>query len=116
MASIFGTDIAALIYGAFDNNLPAVTLHKATTTIGSHGEPARVFADHAGQGVRTRWEARLAAQRGYPADAVKILFLQSDTPAPTVDDEVSIEGQRFRIIGIDQDPVSATWSVAAVAV
>lgn len=114
MSEIFGVDIAGIVYGAMSGQLHAVTLHKASETLDKYGAPTRTFVDHAGQGVRLRWNATVAMQRGYPADAVKILILQSDTPAPTIADEISVGGERWRIIDVTRDPVDATWVMAGV--
>lgn len=114
MTALFGTDIAAIVYQAFNGQLHAVTLHKITETLDAYGSPSRVAADHVGQGVRLKWNAQVAVARGYPADAVKILMLQSDTPSPTTTDEITVGSERWRIIDVMRDPVDATWVMAGV--
>lgn len=114
MAGIFGVDIAGIVYSAMSGQLHAATLHKITETLDNYGAPSRVAVDHPAQGVRLQWNATVAMKRGYPADAVKILILQSDTPAPTITDEISIDGERWRVIDVERDPVDATWVMAGV--
>lgn len=114
MTVLFGADIGAEIYVAFDGELAPVTLHKVSTTIGSHGEPVMTEANHTGQGVRSRWDAKIAALRGYPLTAVKILMLQGDTPAPAIEDGVTYGGFKYRILDVTADPADATWTLAAV--
>lgn len=115
MPKLFGVDIARLVIGAFDGNMMAATVHKATTTIGAHGEPTISFANHTAQGVRTAWDSKTAAARGYPNDAVKIILLQDgECPAIAAADEITIMGSRWRVLDRSQDPVSATWTVAGV--
>lgn len=114
MNEIFGTDIAAIVNSTFAGNLHPLTLHKASSTVDAYGAPSKTFANHAGEGVRLKWKSETAVARGYPLDAVKILVLQNGIVAPGKDDEVTIMSERWRVIDIEQDPVNATWSLAAV--
>lgn len=114
MAAIFGVDIASLVLASMGGQLHVVTLHKTTVAIDAYGDPVRTAVDHIGQGVRLRWKTETAAARGYPMDAVKILMLQSDIPEPTPADEVTVGGDRWRVIDVMRDPVDATWVVAGV--
>lgn len=112
---IFGTDIAQIVNDTFAGNLHPLTLHKITQGApDAYGTPTVTTADHAGEGVRTSWKSSIVLNRGYPADVVKIIMLQNGIVTPTKTDEVTILGGRFRIIDIEQDPVNATWSLAAV--
>lgn len=113
---IFGVDIAEIVNGTFAGNLHALTLHRAAETVDDYGAAIRSFSNEAGEGVRLRWKSELLAARGYPLDAVKILMLQNGITAPKKSDEVTILGERFRVIDIEQDPVNATWALAAVKV
>ncbi len=114
MAAIFGVDIAGLVLASMGGQLHGVTLHKTMVTIDAYGDPVRTAVDYVGQGVRLKWKAETAIARGYPMDAVKILMLQSGTPEPTPADEVTIGGDRWRIIDVMRDPVDATWVMAGV--
>lgn len=114
MNEIFGTDIAAIVNSTFAGNLHPLTLHKASSVTDSYGAPSTTYSDHAGEGVRLKWKSETAVARGYPLDAVKILVLQNGITAPGKDDEVTIMSERWRVIDIEQDPVNATWSLAAV--
>lgn len=116
MNDLFGTDIRGLVLGAFEDQLHAVTLHKVTHTIGQYGDPVASTVDHAGEGVRTKWKSETMVARGYALGTVKIILLQDGIVAPTKTDELTILGERFRIVDIEQDPVGATWSIAAVKV
>jgi hypothetical protein len=112
---IFGTDIAQIVNDTFKNNLHPLTLH--TITQGdpdAYGVPTTTTADHAGEGVRTAWKSSIVLNRGYPANTVKIIVLQNGIVTPTKNDEITILSDRYRIIDIEQDPVNATWSLAAV--
>lgn len=113
---IFGTDIASIINSTFAGNLHPLTLHKITSTVGDYGEPINSEIDHPGEGVRTKWKSEIMVARGYALGTVKIIVLQNGIVAPTKTDEITILSERFRIVDIEQDPVNATWSVAAVAV
>lgn len=116
MNEVFGVDIAAIVNDTFAGNLHPLMLHKAASTIDSYGSPVTSYADHAGEGVRLKWKTETAVARGYPVNAVKILVLQNGIVAPSKDDEVTIMSERWRVIDIEQDPVNATWSLAAVKV
>lgn len=116
MNDLFGVDIRSTVLGAFANQLHPVTLHKASGTIGEYGEPVITTADHAGEGVRTKWKSETMVARGYALGTVKIIVLQDSIVTPTKDDEITILAERFRITDIEQDPVNATWALAAVKV
>lgn len=116
MNDLFGVDIRGTILGAFADQLHPVTLHKASGTIGVYGQPIVTTSDHPGEGVRTKWKSETMVARGYPLGTVKIIVLQDGIVSPTKDDEITIMSERFRITDIEQDPVNATWSLAAVKV
>jgi hypothetical protein len=111
---IFGTDIAQIVNDTFAGNLHALILHKITNTFDDYGAPASTEVDHDGEGVRSMWKSSIVLNRGYPANTVKIIVLQNGIVAPSKDDEITILSERYRIIDIEQDPVNATWSLAAV--
>lgn len=109
---IFGVDIAAIVNQTFAGNLHPLTLHKVTTgSIGTYGEPVNTEADHAGEGVRSKWKAETLVARGYPVTTAKIIVLQNGIVAPEKGDGITIQGERFRVLDIEQDPVAATWSI-----
>lgn len=110
---IFGVDIAAIVAETFTGNLHPVTLYKITSTTGDYGEPIQTAVAHSGDGVRGYWSSETAVQRGYPVDAARLTILQNGIPAPEKGDRVEILGERFIVLDINQDPVNATWDVAA---
>lgn len=114
MSALFGVDISGLILSSLKGQLQAVTLHKITYSVNVYGAPNRFEANQAGEGVRLRWKTELAIARGYPKDTVKILLLQNGIPEPVKDDEVTVLGERHRIIDVEKDPVDATWTLAVV--
>lgn len=114
--SLFGVDIKAIVLGNLAGQLRPATLHKRTATVGAYGETISSDTNHAGEGVRLKWKTEIAHVRGYPLDAAKILLLQNGIPTPSKEDHVTISGERFRIIDIEQDPVDATWTLAGVKV
>lgn len=113
---IFGVDIAAIVNDTFAGNLHPLTLHKITATVGDYGEPINSEVDHDGEGVRSKWKSEIMVSRGYALGTVKIIVLQGGIVEPTNDDAITIQGERFRIVDIEKDPVNATWSLAAVKV
>lgn len=114
MSGLFGVPISDIILGALGGQLQAITLHKITSTTDEYGAPVKTAAMHNGEGVRLKWKTEIAVARGYPNDAAKILILQNGIPHPSKDDELTIIGDRWRIIDVMKDPVDATWSCAAV--
>lgn len=116
MNDLFGVDIRATILGAFENQLHPITLHKVSGTIGQYGDPVTTTVDHVGEGVRTKWKSETMVARGYALGTVKIIVLQDGLATPTKIDEITILSERFRIVDIEQDPVNATWTLAAVKV
>lgn len=113
---IFGVDIAGIVNSTFAGNLHPLTLHKISSSVDGYGAPVSTEANHAGEGVRTKWKSEVMIARGYALGTVKIIVMQNGIVAPNKDDRITIQGEKFRIVDIDQDPVNATWSVAGVKV
>lgn len=96
--------------------LPA-TLHRQT--LDADGAPMRppVFVDApvSAQVDMIRAENRPA---GVPGNAVRILVLQGGvSPAPTLDDEITAGGVRYRIMApIATDPANVGWDLMGVQV
>jgi hypothetical protein len=115
MSDIFGVDIAGVVLDAFTGNLMPVTLHKVASTTSDYGAPIKTAGNYGGEGVRGKWRTEVAAAKGYPIGTVKLIVLQTPgMPHPTTDDEVTIMGQRHRIVDVEKDPVDATWVLAGV--
>ena len=114
MSALFGVPISDIILGAFSGQLQSVTLHKITSSLDIYGAPERFETNVSGEGVRLQWKTETAVARGYPKDAAKILVLQDGIDAPNKDDEITILGERYRIIDVMKDPVDATWTLAAI--
>lgn len=113
--SLFGVDIKGILLENLGGQLNALTLHKVTSAIGAHGEPVPSSTDHSGEGVRTKWDHNTLVRRGWSDKMAKIIVLQDGIPKPEIGDAVTIGGERFSIIDVSQDPVSATWKLAGIA-
>lgn len=111
---LFGVDIKGLVTANLRGQLNPVTLHQVNATLGSYGERLKSETSHNGEGVRLKWDAKLALARGYPMTAAKILILADGMPRPANDDEVVVMGDRYRVIDVETDPVEAAWIVAGV--
>lgn len=110
---IFGVDIAAIVSDVFTGKLHPLTLRKIARTTDAYGSPVETVTTHAGDGVRAKWRTETLIAKGWPLDTAKILILQNGIPEPAKGDEVVILGQTWRVLDIEQDPVNATWKVAA---
>jgi len=112
---IFGVDIGALIRSTMRGQLHAATLHITATAIGGHGEPITSAEDYPCEGVRTAWDAKTMAARGYPMDAAKIIILQTGGLTPVKgQDRITITGETFRILDIERDAADATWTFMGI--
>lgn len=113
---VFGVDIAGIVNKTFDGNLHALTLHKVSNTIDAYGAPVESVIAHAAEGIRSTWDSKIAINRGWPADTAKIIILaQSTLASPVVGDRVvTLGGERWQVIHVEQDPVGAAWVVAGV--
>ena len=117
MAVLFGVDVQAVIGGALAGQLPPVTLHKAATATAASGDTVATFADHAAEGVVSKWRARTLVDRGWPIEAVKLLIPQMSLDCtPALNDEATADGRRWRVVGVVQDAGNATWALAVVGV
>lgn len=117
MTNLFGINVAGIITSTFAGQLHALTLHKfSSASVDDYGQPVKTSADHAGEGVRAKWKTETVVQRGWPANTAKIIILQNGMAEPMKGDELTIDGERWSIIDKEQDPVNATWAVAAVKV
>lgn len=115
MATLFGVDMQAVVGAALAGQLPPVTLHKAAVTTAASGDTVASFTDYAGEGVVSKWDVRILTARGWPMEAVKLLIPQASlAAAPTVNDEASAAGGRWRVVGVSQDAGNAAWALAVV--
>lgn len=111
---IFGVDIAAIVSDTFTGNLHPITLYRVTQTVDAYGSTTETSVTHAGDGVRGKWMTQTMIARGWPEDTAKITIIQNGIPAPRKGDKVGILSEQFRVLDVEQDPVNATWTVAAV--
>lgn len=115
-------EIGEALRGALGGDvLPAATLHVSSSVIGEYGETTHAFVDHECQGFASTWDARTMAARGYDANTVKVVLVQSpDLPQPKLEDEITATRpilettERYRITDVTSDPADATWQVAGV--
>lgn len=114
--TLFGTDFAEEIAGAFAGELEPGTLHAATVTPDLWGQQSRTHADVAIEGTILSWTSKQKIDRGWPATATVIMMLAYDKPEPVTDDEITMRGQRFRVLEIEDGGAQAVWNVAAVIV
>lgn len=115
MATLFGVNFAATIGAAFAGKLRSMTLHKVAAAISAAGDTVAVSVDHPCEGVVTKWDAAVAARKGYTPATVKVLILQRGLAAvPGTDDELTAAGARWRVVDVMQDAGEATWSLAAI--
>lgn len=113
---IFGVDIATIVNKTFDGKLHAITLHKVAHTIDAYGATVESVMAHPAEGIRSKWDSKVIVNRGWPAETAKIIILAQSTLASPVtgDRVVTLGGERWQIIHVEQDPVGATWVVAGV--
>jgi hypothetical protein len=93
--------------------LPA-TLHKLP--VDADGVPTGAAAiDFSIKVQRENWTAQDRSNE-LPANSTKFFILQLNAPAvPTVDDEMTLSGVRYRIAAMpENDPASVCWTIAAV--
>lgn len=110
---IFGVDIAAVVNDAFAGNLHPLTLYRISRTVDDYGVSTEAATTYPGEGVRGKWSTQTVLAKGWPTDVAKITILQNGIATPQKGDQVEILGERWRVLDIEQDPVNATWTVAA---
>jgi len=68
------------------------------------------FADVPVKGHRDEADDKQRADWGVPDRAVRLIVLQAGVAAaPTLDDEITLAGSRWRIGTVERDPAGAVW-------
>lgn len=74
-----------------------------------------VFADVPVKGHRDEIGDRQRADWGIPDQAIRLIVLQAGVAAaPTLDDEITLAGGRWRISTIESEPAGAAWILTGV--
>lgn len=93
------------------------TLHRQVFDADGNPQRPPVFADAP---IRVQVDSIRAENRpaGIPDQAVRILVLQGGvSPAPTLDDEITARGVRYRIMApIASDPANIGWDLMGMPV
>lgn len=110
-------DLRALFGAAFGGLYLDGTLHKDTTTF-SGGTVTGGFTDVAVKVSRPTAVSQKAVQSGgNVATDVRMYVLQdglvgvSPEYKPETDDEITVEGQRYLVMGVNEDPAGTHWPI-----
>ncbi|WP_225768512.1 hypothetical protein [Inquilinus sp. Marseille-Q2685] len=107
LQAVFGTAFAPL--------LPDGMLHVAAKDADGQVILPPIFADIPVKGHRDQAGDRQRADWGIPDRAVRLIVLQAGVAAaPTVDDEITLTGGRWRISAVERDPAGAAWILTGV--
>jgi hypothetical protein len=102
LRAVFGAAFAPLLLGG--------TLHVAARDADGGMILPPVFADVPVKGHRDEIGDRQRADWGIPDRAVRLIVLQAGVAAaPTLDDEITLAGGRWRISTVECDPAGAAW-------
>lgn len=116
MSTLFGIDFPSLISGVFTGQIEGGTLYVIAETLDDYGQPEKSATGYNVEGVVTSWDEKTRVSRGYPMEAVKILMLAKGKPKPVKGrDEITMRGQRWRIVDVSDGGAEAVWLIAAVA-
>lgn len=114
MTGLLDGGLQAVFGAAFGGLYLDATLHRQGLTFASDGdvtepgdtnEPVKAHFDRVTEAMRQA--------EGYSEKDVAILILQDGvSAAPTTDDELTLGGQRWKIVGLpDEDPARTYWLV-----
>lgn len=104
---VFGAAFAPLLLDG--------TLHVAAKDAGGRLILPPAFADVPVRGHRDEVGDRQRADLGIPDRAARLIVLQACVAAaPTLDDEITLAGGRWRIGAVDHDPAGAAWILTGV--
>lgn len=104
---VFGAAFAPLLLDG--------TLHVAAKDTDGGMILPPVFADVPVKGHRDEIGDLQRADWGVPDRAVRLIVLQAGVAAtPTLDDEITLAGGRWRISTVDSDPAGAAWVLTGV--
>ncbi|MBW8725444.1 MAG: hypothetical protein JF625_09860 [Inquilinus limosus] len=108
--SLLDGSLRAVFGAAFAPLLLDGTLHVAVKDADGGMILPPVFADVPVKGHRDEIGDRQRADWGIPDRAVRLIVLQAGVAAaPTLDDEITLTGGRWRISTIACDPAGAAW-------
>ncbi|MFE0754172.1 hypothetical protein ACFW16_09485 [Inquilinus sp. NPDC058860] len=104
------------VFGAvFAPLLPDGTLHVVAKDADGQVILPPTFADVPVKGHRDQAGDRQRADWGIPDQAARLIVLQAGVvAAPTVDDEITLAGGRWRIGSVERDPAGAAWILTGV--
>lgn len=93
------------------------TLHVAAKDAGGGMILPPIFADVPVKGHRDELGDRQRADWGIPDRAARLIVLQTGVAAePTLDDEITLAGDRWRISTVERDPAGAAWILTGMPV
>lgn len=118
--SFFGVDIAKLIADgvAAAGGVDDITLRKVTAGTRTPGNLTGgtnpTYIDYEGKGFQySTADGRVSASLVEAGDKIVVLLGHTFDAKPEVSDEVVVDGVSLTIRAVDQDPASATYTVAA---
>ncbi|MGK9168023.1 hypothetical protein KXR53_17070 [Inquilinus limosus] len=113
--SLLDSTLRAVFGAAFAPLLLDGTLHVAAKDADGQVILPPAFADVPVKGHRDDAGDRQRTDWGIPGQAVRLIVLQAGVVSePTLDDEITLAGGRWRISSIERDPAGAAWIVTGV--
>lgn len=113
--SLLDGSLRAVFGAAFAPLLLDGTLHVAAKDADGGVILPPVFFDVPVKGHRDEIGDRQRADWGAPDQAVRLIVLQAGVAAaPTLDDEITLAGGRWRISTIESEPAGAAWILTGV--
>lgn len=110
MGILDGDSLSSVIGAAFKGLYATGKLHIVTKDGSGQVVLPETFTDYDCSLQQDRYSAFVRANAGIPDKDSRFLILQSGmTVTPTVDDELTFAGKRWRVRTVDQDPARSYW-------
>lgn len=111
---LLDSDIRKIVDNAVSSLLLDATYHAVALTDNGVGRFTETETDHATKGFVDTYSDFTIANGGAQAGDYKITVIQLQlTPTPAIGDRITIDGQKYKIVAIKEDPASATWEFKA---
>lgn len=107
LAGIFGAAFGGIYLDASLYRAQPEVLDAGGSVVSGGGfadaEPVKAQADRVTEAMRQ--------QEGFTEGDARILVLASGVARPTTDDEIAVDGTRYKIAFVDTDPANAYWEL-----
>lgn len=107
---LLDTDVRKMVGNALVGVFPPAVLHKVEKTSNDQGGFTYEETDYDCVAIREEYSNYFKQQNGIPVTDSKLIFLQTKmTVEPKKDDRATLNGVKFQIVKVEEDPARATW-------